>query len=582
MKPHKRRTALIHCVLLVGAILAFGSFAQTPAQPEAASGFATRPAVSTPHAMVVTANPHATDAAVALLRAGGSAADAAIAAALVLNVVEPQSSGIGGGGFLMHFDAGAKRVSAWDGRETAPMAIDERLFLNADGSKLAFYDAVVGGRAVGVPGLLRMFEQVHSRFGKLPWRHLFGPAIGLAREGFAVSPRLHALIVRDQFLRLDEGARQLFFDANGAPLAVGNSLRNPELADVLRRVADTGVESFYHGAIAQDIVAAAGADPNPGKLSLADLANYKAIEREPLCGAYRSFRLCGMPPPSSGAGTVLSLLGVLERFRLAEVDPDSAFASHLFAEAGRLAFADRDAWYGDPEAMPIAPKSLLERPYLTARAESIRLNDSLDRAEPGTPVGAPSPIPARAVERPSTTHISVIDPHGNAVSLTASIEDAFGSRRLVRGFLLNNQLTDFSFQPADARGPQPNRAGPGKRPRSSMAPTLVFGPDGALFAVTGSPGGSQIINYVAYTVVGLVDWHLAPDALLARPHVGSRNGPTEVEDTPTGRVLAARLTVFGHEPVVRDLTSGVSLIVRRQNAWQGAADPRREGSAAGF
>ncbi|MCC4116837.1 gamma-glutamyltransferase [Aromatoleum toluclasticum] len=556
-------------------------FGQIPAQPEAATGFNMRPAVAAPRAMVVTANRHATDAAVGVLRDGGSAVDAAITAALVLNVVEPQSSGIGGGGFLVHHDARRGRTSAWDGRETAPRAVDEDLFLTQQGDKMAFYDAVVGGRSVGVPGLLRMFAEIHARHGRMPWQRLFLPAIRLAAEGFPVSPRLHSLIAQDRFLIRDPAARRFFFDAEGRPLAQGATLRNPALAEVLRTVAEQGADAFYAGPIARDIVAAVASAPNPGALSSEDLAGYRAVERTPLCGPYRAYRVCGMPPPSSGAATVLAMLGMLERFRLADIPPDSAFAAHLFSEAGSLAFADRDAWYGDPAAMPLAPARLLARDYLDGRARQIRLADSLGRARPGMPGKAVAPR-AVNVEQPATSHVSIVDAAGNAVSMTASIEDAFGSRRMVRGFLLNNQLTDFSFVPADERGPHPNRVGPGKRPRSSMSPTLVFDAGGKLYAVTGSPGGSQIINYVAENLVGLLDWHMAPDILLARPHVGSRNGPTEIEDRPDARPLADRLAAFGHKTVMRDLTSGLGVIVRRGGEWVGAADPRREGVAAGF
>ncbi len=557
--------------------------AQTPHQPEAASGFAARPAVRAAQAMAVTANPHATEAALAILRAGGSAADAAIAAALVLNVVEPQSSGIGGGAFLLHYRAHDRSLQAWDGRESAPAAVDESLFLKEGGERMGFHDAAVGGRAVGVPGLLRLLAAVHAEHGQLPWAQLLQPAIRLAEHGFAVSPRLHALIARDRFLSADPQARALFYDAGGQPRAVGSTLTNPALAAVLRKVAEEGAEVFYQGSLAADIAAAVVREPNPGRLSPRDLADWRPLRREALCGAYRQWRVCGMPPPSSGGGTVLAMLGILQGFPLPDLAPDSAFSTHLFAEAGRLAFADRDAWYADPRAMPLTPQQLLGAEYLASRAARIDPRRSMMRAEPGTPHGVGGPAQAQHPERPATTHLSIVDAAGNAVALTASIEDAFGSRRMVHGFLLNNQLTDFSFQPQDARGDHPNRVGPGKRPRSSMAPTLVFAADGSLHAVLGSPGGSAIINYVAATLVGLLDWRMPPDAILARPHAGSRNGPTEVEDSPAGRDLAQRLQQFGHEPVLRDLTSGVALIVRdARGGWIGAADPRREGLADGY
>ncbi len=579
----------IRCVPLVVSawvlVCALPGYAQVPAQPEAATGFAPRPALTAPRAMVVTANGHASTAALAVLRDGGSAADAAIAAALVLNVVEPQSSGIGGGGFLLHYDSQSGRVAAWDGRETAPAAVDERLFLTADGAPMDFYAAAIGARAVGVPGLPALLAAVHARHGRLPWARLFEPAIRLAEEGFAVSPRLAALIARDRFLSHGAQARELFFDAAGEPLAAGAWLRNPVLAATLRMLAEQGAAAFYRGELAADIVAAVRAEPSPGKLAEQDLAAYRVVERSPLCGAYRGWRICGMPPPSAGGASVLALLGMLERFPLGGLAADSALPLHLFAEAGRLAHADREAWYGDPQSMPVPPGRLLAPAYLAARSARIEPAASMRRAEPGQPSALPA-VPALSPERPATSHLSIVDAEGNAVALTVSIEDAFGSRRMVRGFLLNNQLTDFAFRPDGTAGTpegHPNRVGGGKRPRSAMAPTLVFSPDGRLYAVLGSPGGSAIVDYVAAALVGLIDWRMPPEVLLARPHVGSRNDVLAVEATPAGERLAQKLALFGHEVVLRDFTSGVGLIVRgREGGWTGAADPRREGEAAGY
>lgn len=577
MPPRLCRIALSIALLLYGA-----AHAQRPDQPEAASGFHAQAAVSAPRAMIVTANPHATAAGLAMLREGGSAVDAAIAAVLVLNVVEPQSSGLGGGALALHFDPVSARLEAWDGRETAPQAAIEDLFLTTDGVPLGFHDAAIGGRAVGVPGLARLLGELHATHGRLHWARLFEPAIELAEQGFAVSPRLHALIAKDRHLARDPAARALFHDPAGRPLAIGTRLRNPALAGLLRTLAREGAEAFYREPVAGQLVETVRAEPNPGTLALTDLAAYRVVRREALCAPYRGWRVCGMPPPSAGGGTVLAMLGLLQRFALAELDPDSAFARHLFAEAGRLAFADRDAWYGDPAAMTVSPAQLLDPEYLAQRAQLIGFQAHPGRAEPGRPAGAGPAPQAIPTEQPSTTHLSVVDGEGRALALTASIEDAFGSRRMVQGMLLNNQLTDFSFAPSDRRGLHPNRVGGGKRPRSSMAPTLVFAPDGALHAVLGSPGGSPIINYVAATVVGLIDWRIEPQALLARPHVGNRNAVTEVEDSPSGRMLAERLRLFGHEPVLRDLTSGIGLIVRSPSGWSGAADPRREGMAAGL
>lgn len=574
---HVMRTAMTLVLLLLAPF----ALADERARPEGASGFAEKPAVRSEAALVVTANRHATRIAARVLSDGGTAADAAIAAAFALNVVEPQSSGIGGGGFLLHYDAFTSRVLAWDGRESAPEAVDEDLF-RPEGETMAFFDAVVGGRSVGVPGLARMLEAVHEAHGRLPWARLLQPAIELAEGGFGISPRLHSLLASDRYLADDAAARALYFDATGRPLAVGTRVRNPALARVFRRIASDGANVLHHGPIARDIVAAVRASPNPGLLSESDLAAYRPLRREALCAPYRAMRVCGMPAPSAGGGAVLALLGVLQRFDLGALDPDSAFVAHLFAEAGRLAFADRDAWYGDPEAMPVSATALIDPVYLARRAALISPTDTMGRAPPGRPDTTELPAMAVSPERPATSHVSIVDAAGNAVSLTASVENAFGSRRMVHGFLLNNQLTDFSFVPRRADGTlHPNRVAPGHRPRSSMAPTLVFDGEGRLFAVSGAPGGSRIINYVAASIVAVVDWALAPDVALARAHAGSRNGPTEVEDTPAGRGLARRLeAAFGHEVTLADMTSGLALIVRDGHGWVGAADPRREGVAA--
>ncbi|WP_230969034.1 gamma-glutamyltransferase family protein [Nitrogeniibacter aestuarii] len=568
------------CMVLLCVL--FGTAWAQQATPELATGHTFKPAVKAARFMAVTANPHATDAAVSILRAGGSATDAAIAAALVLNVVEPQSSGIGGGGFLLHYARDSGLRTAYDGRERAPAAADEALFLRADGEPLGFFDAVVGGRSIGVPGLLKMLELAHGDSGRLPWRRLFEPAIRLAEAGFPVSERLHALLAADRFLRQDVAARRLFYTASGDALPVGGLLRNPSLARVLRAVADGGADVFYRGEIAKSIVDGVQAAANPGVLSLDDLANYEARRLPVLCGEYQGFEVCGMPPPSAGGGTVLEILGLLKRFRMQERAPGSPFAMHLFAESSRVAFADRDAWYGDPTTMTVTPADLLAPDYLQQRAQLINPAQAADGAvEPGLPQEARS-VHARSPELPSTSHLSIVDAQGNAVAMTASIENAFGSRLLVSGFLLNNQLTDFSFRPRNERGLHPNRAGAGRQPRSSMAPTLVFDAQGDLYAALGSPGGSHIINYVAGTLVGLIDWGMPPDAVIALPHVSNRNGTTEVEDTPEGAALAEVLVgVFGHQVKLRDLTSGLHVIVRDGAGWLGAADSRREGTVGG-
>lgn len=557
----------------------------SPSQPEGPSGFSAKPALAAHRFVAVTANSYASDTAAAILKEHGSAVDAAIAAQMVLNLVEPQSSGIGGGAFLLFYDAARRRLRAYDGRETAPSAATADMFLDRDGKPLNFMTAVVGGKAVGVPGTLRALELAHRRHGRLPWARLFEPAIRLAEQGFAISPRLHAALATEKYLTQPE-ARAYFYGGDGKPRPVGYILRNPEFAAVLRRVAREGADAFYRGEIARDIIATVRTHPvNPGVMTEADLAAFRAQEREPLCGPYRGYRLCGMPPPSSGTTTVLAMLGMLERFNLREIPPDSAFGVHLFAEAGRLAYADRNLYVADPAFVPMPLPGLIDPAYLGRRSAMIRYDDSMGKAAPGAPPMETRKAARlgedRALELPATSHLSIIDRDGNALAMTTTIEAGFGSRQMVHGFLLNNELTDFSFVPVDDGKPIANRIEPGKRPRSSMAPMIVFDRAGKVDIVIGSPGGQQIIHYVARTLIALIDWQLAPDAALALPHVGSSNGPTELEKDTDAESLASSLRVFGHELRVTDMTSGLHLIRRAPGGWLGAADPRREGEARG-
>ncbi len=573
-----------------------------PAQPEGPSGFAARSAVTGSRAMVATANPHASRAAMSILDRGGSALDAAIAAQAVLTLVEPQSSGIGGGAFLMHWDARGKRVAAWDGRETAPAAADERLFIGADGKPLAFFDAVVGGRSVGVPGVLRMLEAAHARHGRLPWADLFAPAIALARDGFEVSPRLHALVAADRHLKRDPAAARHFHAPDGQPHPVGHLLRNPELADTLAQIARRGSLALHAGPIARDLVDAVRGHPtNPGLLTERDLAFYRPLERTPVCAPYRRWVVCGMPPPSSGGLAVAQILGILEAARAPSLSGPDALPRpdgvHAFAEAGRLAFADRNRYVADPDFVA-PPRGLLDAAYLARRARAIG-ERSMGRAEPGDPDGMPRAAAEEAsLEQPATSHLSIVDAAGNAVAMTSSIEDAFGARLMVRGFLLNNQLTDFSFAATEGGVPVANRVAPGKRPRSSMAPTLVFerapgAPQadgsprpGALVMTLGSPGGSQIIGYVARTLVSVLGDGIDVQTAIAMPNLGSRNGPTELETGLASPALAAALRARGHEVREIAMTSGIQGIVRRCDrggrcTLSGGADPRREGLVIG-
>jgi gamma-glutamyltranspeptidase/glutathione hydrolase len=560
--------------------LAAHAFADDPAQPEASSGFNTVREASGRLFMAVTANPLATDAAVEILRAGGTAADAAIAAQLVLNLVEPQSSGLGGGGFLLYHDAKENRLRAYDGRETAPAAARPERFLGADGKPLPFLDAAVGGRSVGVPGLPALLDLVYRNHGRTLWPKLFAPALRLAVEGFPLSPRLYKLLSEDRFLRDDPAARRLYYEADGKPKPVGTRIVNREFGFALLALAQHGTKLFYEGPIARDIVAAVRAHgKSPGDLNEADFAAYKPLEREPVCGERLGHRVCGMPPPSSGGVAVLQLLTFSESAAgLAPLTPESV---HRFAEAGRLTFADRARYLADPAFADVPVKALLDPAYLALREQLIRDDASMGRATAGELPGKHGLGEGASAELPATTHLSIVDTEGNAVSMTSSVEAAFGSRIMVHGFLLNNQLTDFAFRPEVEGKPVANRVEPGKRPLSSMAPTVIYGKDGRMAALLGSPGGSQIINYVAKTILALLAWNLPPGEAVALPHFGNRNGPTELErGTDAGRLRPA-LEKLGHAVTIHDMTSGLSVIVRRGAAWIGAADPRREGTARG-
>jgi len=532
--------------------------------------------------MIATANPHASRAGLEMLRAGGGALDAAIAAQLVLNLTEPQSSGIGGGAFILHWDEAARRVAAYDGRESAPAAARPDRFLQPDGRPMPIGEAINSGRSVGVPGLLRVLRLAHGKHGRLAWARLFEPVIRLAEDGFPVSPRLHALIESDPLLRINDASRAYFYLPDGSPLPVGYRLKNPPFAALLRQIALQGPDAFYLGAIARDMVAAVAAHPRPGDLTEQDLAAYRAVEREAICGGYRGYRICGMPPPSSGGIGVLAILGVLERFPLAGLRPGSDTAVHLFAEAGRLAYADRDHYVGDPDYVQVPAAGLIDPEYLRERAKLVNPGRSMVRALPGVPAGARAAMGADAtVEAAGTSHISVVDAQGNALAMTSTIESPFGSRVLVHGFLLNNELTDFSPLPDEGGSPAANRVEPGKRPRSSMSPSLVFAPGGGFFMTLGSPGGSAIINYVAKTLAGVLDWNLDIQQAIAAPNMGSRNRETELEKGTALEDIAAALRVLGHPVEAVELNSGLHGIVRTPQGLAGGADPRREGVAMG-
>ena len=578
----------------VAAAPAPGSAA--PVLPEGGSGWTAKPGWSARRFMVAAANPLATEAGYEILAAGGSAVDAAIAVQMVLALVEPQSSGIGGGAFLMHWDG--RQVQAWDGRETAPAAADERLFIDPQGQPMPFAQAVFGGHSVATPGAVKMLEAVHRVQGRLPWARLFEPAIVLAERGFALSPRLHSQLRSDALLRRDGLARAFFYRPDGDPHPVGHLLRNPALAAVLRALAAQGSDALHRGPIAADLVARVRGHAVPGRLSSEDLARYAPKLREPLCTDWLTvYRVCGIPPPSSGHLAVMQILGLLDRLPQPPQPLPGGLPGadwlHAYTEAARLAYADRALYVADPDFVP-APVggwgSLLDDAYLRSRAALIG-ERSMGQAPAGSPHGTRMAWAPQA-EQPEhgTSHISIVDGDGRALAMTTTIEAVFGAQLmsdggtgLAGGFLLNNQLTDFSWAPSDEQGRLvANRLQPGKRPRSSMSPTLVFDRrDGRLLMTLGSPGGPAIIHFVAKTLVGTLAWGLNAQQAINGPNYGSFNGPTVLENGRFSPDVVAALQARGHVVVQTDLTSGVQALQRTPDGWFGGADPRREGVVLG-
>ena len=580
--------------LLLALAAPFTALAQDTAQraPEIATGYQDKAGWAARKYMVAAANPLAVEAGYEILKKGGTAIDAAIATQLVLTLVEPQSSGIGGGAFLMYYDG--KKVQAFDGRETAPKAADEHLFQNPDGTPLSRTAGVVGGRSVGAPGVLRMLELAHKQHGKLPWKTLFAPAIRLSEQGFAVSPRLNGLLTWDAHIRKDPAAAAHFYDPAGKPWPVGHILKNPALARTLKEIAQGGADVFYKGHIARDIAAKVKGHPtNPGLLTAKDIADYRPKVREPVCSDYRVYTVCGMPPPSSGGIAVAQMLGMFETRDMSKLAPadgvPGADAVHLFSEVGRLAYADRNRYAADTDFVPLPGRglpALIDKAYLSKRAALIG-ERSMGEAPAGNPLGNDVAWGTdNAIETPSTSHLVVVDSHGAGLSMTTTVEDAFGSRQMVDGFILNNQLTDFSFDSRDANGPIANRVEAGKRPRSAMSPTVVFDKKtGKLVLAVGSPGGPAIINYVAKVLVGTLDWGLNVQQAIALPNFGSRNGPTELEAGRFPQPTIDALTARGHTVRQTEQNSGLHGIMRMQIHgepwWFGGADPRREGVAKG-
>lgn len=583
--------------LLLAPMVSWGFSYETPSiTPEVGSGFEEKPGWAADSFAVAAANPLATDAGYQVLKAGGNAIDAAVAVQMVLTLVEPQSSGIGGGAFLMHFD-GAD-VQAYDGRETAPAAVTGELFME-DGEPLPFMEAVASGLSVGVPGTLRMLEQAHAEHGQLAWQELFTPAITLAEEGFAVSQRLHTSLANDEYLRENDLAQAFYYSADGEPLEVGTTLKNPALAAILRRIAEEGSTAFYEGEVAEDLVEQVQSHPvRPGKISLDDISGYQSLEREPLCTPWQQWEVCGFPPPSSGHLTIMQILGMLDQQPLLEAPLENGVTSsgwlHQFLEASRLAFADRGRYIADPDFVeaPGGDWSLMLAPdYLGKRSELIGEESMGENAEPGNP-GELAVSFASQPEQPEygTSHISIVDADGNAIAMTTTIEQAFGSRILADGgtdlpggYLLNNELTDFSFAPEVDGQPVANRVEPGKRPRSSMSPTLVFDQEtGALVASLGSPGGAAIIHYTARTLAAMRDWGLNAQEALSLPHAITLGGDVYLEEGRFPEEIIESLRERGHSVSERELTSGLQAIRRLEDGTLfGGADPRREGVVMG-
>ncbi|MBI2735328.1 MAG: gamma-glutamyltransferase [Rhodospirillales bacterium] len=523
-----------------------------------------------PQAMVAAANPMAVEAGLDVLRRGGSAVDAAIAVQMVLGVVEPQASGIGGGGFLLHYDGATGAITVYDGRETAPAGASPTMFLGADGKPIGMLAAVVSGISVGVPGVVAMLELAHKEHGKLPWATLFQPAIDKARDGFPTPLRLAGWLQR--MPTDDPDIRTVYFNADGSPKKQGERVVNPALADTMHLIAEQGPRAFYEGDIAREMVERVHRHVRPGTLSLADLADYKPIKREPVCGPYRVWIVCGMPPPSSGGIAILQVLGLLEPFAPWKAKPDDVRSLHLIAEASRLAFADRNRYVADPAFVQVPVAGLLSPAYLAERRKLISPDRSMGVVGPGVPPGY--------VER-GTSHMTIVDRWGNAVAFTTTIEAPFGSHIMVKGFLLNNELTDFSVAPEIDGRPVANRVEPGKRPRSSMSPTFILDRDRKLFAALGSAGGARIIGDTLQAVIGLLDWNMSMQEAIAQPRLINMNGATELEAGTPVAGQADALRALGDEVQVRRHDGGLTGVRRAGDGWQGGADPRRDGVALG-
>lgn len=551
-------------------------------EPEAATGYIEKKAFEAQEYMVVAANPYASWAGKNILEKGGSAIDAAVAVQAMLSLVEPQSSGIGGGAFILYWDNKNKVLHTFDGRETAPTSVNSHWFMKGN-SPMRWIDAVVGGKSVGVPGAVKALEMAQSEFGKLPWNTLFDDTIATAEEGFKVSPRLAKLVALDYHPGLKTfPASSVYFFPAGNPLQEGVIKKNRKLAKTLRGIADKGSDYLLKGEVAQKIVDAVNsAEINPGQMTLEDLASYEPVKREPVCGLYHEKRVCGMAPPSSGGVNVYQILKMLEGFDLSKYSPDSVEFANLYTQASAMSYADREKFIADSDFTNLPFAAMINTAYLERRAQSIDVDKKWRRARAGNPYAEANVALGTSMELPNTSHVSIVDKEGNAVSMTTSIEFMFGSGIMVEGFLLNNQLTDFSFSPTKDRFPVPNRVEPGKRPRSAMSPTMVFDKEGNLEVVVGSPGGSRIVSYVAQTLIGVIDFDLDIQQAINMPKITNRNDYTALEKGTPIANLEGALTELGHNVKVVDLNSGLHGIQFKSGKLIGGADPRREGIAVG-
>jgi len=583
-----RRSALFRAsvvTLALSSCFIFGANAKQArevGEPEAATGYVEKQAFEAKDYMVVAANPYASWAGKNILEKGGSAIDAAVAVQSMLSLVEPQSSGIGGGAFILYWDNKNKVLHTFDGRETAPKAVNSHWFIQGN-KPMRWIDAVVGGKSVGVPGAVKALEMAQKEFGKLPWNTLFDDSIKTAEDGFKVSPRLAKLVALDYHpgLKAFPASSTYFFPA-GLPLKEGTVKKNKKLAKTLKGIAEKGSDYLLKGEVAEKIVKAVNnAEINPGQMTLEDLANYEPVKREPVCGLYHEKRICGMAPPSSGGVNVYQILKMLEGFDLSQYAPDSVEFANLYTQASALSYADREKFIADSDFTNLPFAAMINTAYLERRAESISVDKEWRRKRAGNPYADANVALGTSMELPNTSHVSIVDKEGNAVSMTTSIEFMFGSGIMVEGFLLNNQLTDFSFSPTKNRFPVPNRAEPGKRPRSAMSPTMVFDKEGNLEVVVGSPGGSRIVSYVAQTLIGVLDFGLDIQQAINLPKITNRNDYTALEKGTPIAELEAPLKALGHNVKVVDLNSGLHGIQFKSGKLIGGADPRREGIAVG-